>query len=317
MTLTVLDLLGAPAVAICYGLAFVICAEFFWPTRIWLKQASVTASVAAIVLGVVLSRFDVVALHLAVLTMSLFKLRQVTSLLAHVRGQRVKAAARLAAPMPAGSERRRMERPAPEGEANEKPSMDWLTSSMTRRVVPAGSTLFRAGDSSAEMFMIESGTVHLVEVNFKLGAGDMIGEIGIFSAEQRRTATAICDTDVVLLGITSTKVFELYCQSPQFGLQIMQMIINRLNERVASHMAERRAAERKAEEEKMRQRLSLADSFEASVQRVFSGVNASVSQMQFCATNSLRSVVAEVADVIVVAQNCICETEALTPLNTR
>jgi methyl-accepting chemotaxis protein len=49
-------------------------------------------------------------------------------------------------------------------------------------------------------------------------------------------------------------------------------------------MEEQRNLEKRAEEEKVRSRLELADSFEASVQRVFTGVNRSVENMQFCAS---------------------------------
>lgn len=48
-------------------------------------------------------------------------------------------------------------------------------------------------------------------------------------------------------------------------------------------MEEQRAFEIRAEQEKQRSRLELAETFEASVQRVFEGVTGSVREMQFCA----------------------------------
>jgi methyl-accepting chemotaxis protein len=163
-------------------------------------------------------------------------------------------------------------------------SADWLTPSMTLRRHPAGTSLFKAGDISEEMFVVKSGQIRLVEVDFTLGPGTMMGEIGIFSSERKRTASAVCDTDVEILSITAGKVFELFSQRPFFAFQMMQLIIRRMNERVMRHMDEQRAIEMRAAEEKVRTRLELADGFEASVQRVFSGVTKSVENMQFCAT---------------------------------
>jgi methyl-accepting chemotaxis protein len=161
---------------------------------------------------------------------------------------------------------------------------DWLTPYMTLRRYPAGASLFKAGDISEEMFVVKSGRIRLVEVDFTLGPGTMMGEIGIFSSERKRTASAVCDTDVEMLSITAGKVFELFSQRPFFAFQMMQLIIRRMNERVMRHMDEQRSLETRAAEEKVRSRLELADGFEASVQRVFAGVTKSVENMQFCAT---------------------------------
>jgi len=163
-------------------------------------------------------------------------------------------------------------------------SADWLTPYMTLRRYSAGASLFKAGDISEEMFVVKSGRIRLVEVDFTLGPGAMMGEIGIFSSERKRTASAVCDTDVEMLSITASKVFELFSQRPFFAFQMMQLIIRRMNERVMRHMDEQRAIEARSAEEKVRTRLELADGFEASVQRVFAGVTKSVENMQFCAT---------------------------------
>ncbi len=162
-------------------------------------------------------------------------------------------------------------------------SLDWLMSSMTPQQFRAGETLFRAGDRSDAMFVVKSGTIKLVEFNATLGAGQMLGEIGIFSPAGKRTASAVCETDVELLHLSAARVFELFSQQPDFGFQLMQLIIRRMNERVQAHMAEQREIERRAEIEKQNTRLALADTFEVSVQRVLSGVTNSVGQMQFCA----------------------------------
>lgn len=177
---------------------------------------------------------------------------------------------------------------APQKDSAQVASLEWLTPFMTKRRIAAGETIFAVGDRSDDMFLILSGKVRLKEIGFTLNQGEMIGEIGIFSASRQRTATAICDEPVELLSISASKVYELFCQSPVFGVRMMQMIIRRMNERVARHMEEQRALEAKATEEKRRNRQEVATNFESSVQRVFDGVRGSVKEMQFCA-NTMSS----------------------------
>jgi methyl-accepting chemotaxis protein len=116
-----------------------------------------------------------------------------------------------------------------------------------------------------------------------MSVGEMIGEIGIFSPERKRTATALCETDVEVLRISARRVFELFCQNPKFAFLLMQLIISRLNQRVALHVEERQVIEERADTDKQRTRQELADSFEESVKRVFEGVRSSVKEMEFCA----------------------------------
>jgi methyl-accepting chemotaxis protein len=160
---------------------------------------------------------------------------------------------------------------------------EWLTPLMVRAVARAGQPLFKSGDLSSEMFLITKGTVQIPELDLKLGPGEFLGEIGIFSPERKRTASALCDTDVEVLRISARRVFELFCQNPRFAFLLMQLIISRMNQRVALHVEERHAIEEQAGVDKQRSRQELADSFEASVQRVFEGVRTSVKEMEFCA----------------------------------
>jgi methyl-accepting chemotaxis protein len=120
----------------------------------------------------------------------------------------------------------------------------------------------------------------------------MLGEIGIFSPERKRTATAQCETEVEVLRISARRVFELFCQNPKFAFLLMQMIISRMNQRVAIHLGERQVIEERADVDKQRTRQELADNFESSVQRVFEGVRGSVKEMEFCA-NTMGTASAE------------------------
>jgi methyl-accepting chemotaxis protein len=162
-------------------------------------------------------------------------------------------------------------------------SADWLVPYMASRSIAAGQHLFRVGDTSDDMFVIERGQIRLEEIDIVLGPGEMIGEIGIFSSEKARTATALCEGEVVVRSISARKVFEICAQSPGFACQLMQLIISRLNQRVTKHVAEVHAVQENAQVERQRSRREVADAFEASVLRVFDTVQTSVKEMEFCA----------------------------------
>jgi CRP-like cAMP-binding protein len=67
-----------------------------------------------------------------------------------------------------------------------------------------------------------------------LGAGAVLGEIGMFSPDKKRTATAICATDGELLAMTADQARALYFQNPKFGFHLVQLITRRLLENCAS-----------------------------------------------------------------------------------
>jgi methyl-accepting chemotaxis protein len=163
-------------------------------------------------------------------------------------------------------------------------SVDWLLPYMTSLSLAKNQHLFRAGDPSAEMFIITEGSIRIEEIDIVLGPGEMIGEIGIFSSEKARTASARCETAVELRAISARKVFEICAQSPSVGCLLMQLIIGRLNQRVTKHMAETKSVQERAEADKQRSRREVSDAFEASVIRVFETVHSSVKEMEFCAS---------------------------------
>ena len=61
-----------------------------------------------------------------------------------------------------------------------------------------------------------------------IGAGSVLGEIGVFGPTKERMDTAVCETDVELGAIDNGKVWELYHQNPKFGRYLMTLVIQRL-----------------------------------------------------------------------------------------
>ena len=101
---------------------------------------------------------------------------------------------------------------------------------MDRASIKAGHVLFRKGDTPEGMVVIRSGTIVLEEIETRIGAGEVLGEVGVFTPENRRTCTAVCETDCELLTPPNDVMIQLYLQNPRFGLYLMRVIVRRLLE---------------------------------------------------------------------------------------
>ena len=106
--------------------------------------------------------------------------------------------------------------------------LDALVPFMTHEHHVAGQVLFRKGEKSDKLYLIQRGGVRLQEIGHVVGQGDMLGEIGILSPNNRRTATAVCEGDTDVLTLTEDKVLQMYYQDPKFGFYLVRLIIQRL-----------------------------------------------------------------------------------------
>jgi CRP/FNR family transcriptional regulator, cyclic AMP receptor protein len=115
-----------------------------------------------------------------------------------------------------------------EAAQSDTPVAEWLLPHMTRREAKAGETLWKKGDVATEMIYLGSGTLRLVEHEEQLPPGSLIGEIGLFSPDNRRTLTVDCATDCTLYSLTTEGMAQLYYQNPKLGYHIMRLIVARL-----------------------------------------------------------------------------------------
>ena len=106
---------------------------------------------------------------------------------------------------------------------------------MAKLRLTAGTVLFKKGAPAQEMYYVLHGSVGLKELGRSLGPAALIGEIGVFSPEHERTATAICETDVELLTITKDKISGLWFQNPELRYRL---IISRLLDNQRRAMAD-------------------------------------------------------------------------------
>ena len=122
------------------------------------------------------------------------------------------------------------------------PVSEWLLPLMHLHKHKAGHVLFRKGDEAHEIFYVARGRLKLEDVDRYIGAGELIGEIGLFSAEQARTHTVICDTDCELYHATDEQIYRLYYQNPKLGFYFIRLIVERLLRDVQRAPAAEKAA---------------------------------------------------------------------------
>jgi CRP-like cAMP-binding protein len=107
-------------------------------------------------------------------------------------------------------------------------SMADLLPFMHHRRIRAGATVFSIGDVADRLYYIDSGQVEITDLGVSRGAGEVFGEIGLFTPDRRRTATVVAVTDCDLYDLSEAKARELYFQNPKFGFAVLRLITMRL-----------------------------------------------------------------------------------------
>ena len=113
--------------------------------------------------------------------------------------------------------------------------------SMTRETFKKGDVLFKAGDVADKMFYIARGSLRLPEIGKVVKEGGLIGEMGILSPFQTRTASAVCEEDLETFTITKDDVIRLFHQDSALAFQLVHLSIKRFIENLR---AETEAKER-------------------------------------------------------------------------
>lgn len=100
-----------------------------------------------------------------------------------------------------------------------------------------GQVIFREGDSSNALYVIEKGNVEisaLIGANERhvfatFGAGDYFGEIAVIDSKPR-SATAIAKADTIVRRISRDKVWRMFTRSPRLLVTIIEGFSHRLRE---------------------------------------------------------------------------------------
>ena len=168
-------------------------------TTMPLRIAAIVASALAMIYSVLHGFYPVVVLVLIVLAINLWRLIGMMRLLRGIDA-------------------------ALKGDMN----VEWLLPYTRPKHFEAGQIMMARGDYATAAFYIVSGEVEIVELNQTAGQGTLLGEIGLFAPDGRRTATVRCKTDVAAAVLDYDQFKELYFQNPQFGFRLLHLVVARL-----------------------------------------------------------------------------------------
>ncbi len=181
-----------------YSASALVFLAFYMKTMIPLRLVGIASNVAFITYAIGAQLYPVLILHTILLPLNCLRLFQMRALIRKVH------------------------------DAHGTLSMEWLTPFMRRRTLTKGDVFFKKGDRATELYVMLSGSIRLVDIGVTVGAGSVLGEIGVFGPKHERMDTAVCETDAELGAIDNDKVLELYHQNPKFGRYLMTLVIQRL-----------------------------------------------------------------------------------------
>ena len=109
-------------------------------------------------------------------------------------------------------------------------SAEWLLPYARPKTFRAGDVMMARGDYATAAFYVAAGEVEIPELGQTFGKGTLLGEIGLFTPDGRRTMSVRCVTEVHAAVLDYDRFKELYFQNPQFGFRLLQMIVARLHQ---------------------------------------------------------------------------------------
>ncbi|MBY0382329.1 MAG: cyclic nucleotide-binding domain-containing protein [Xanthobacteraceae bacterium] len=182
--------------------AFIV-AGYTMRTMIPLRVFGILTNVVLIVYALHHNNYPIMALHIILLPLNVYRLREMLLLVRNVKRS-----------------------------VSGNLSMSWLRPFMTERRFKAGDVLFYKHEKAEEMFYIVSGKYQLVESGIELPTGTIVGELGMLSPDNSRTQTLECVEDGLVLSVSYRKVEELYVQNPEFGFYFLRLVSARLFQNV-------------------------------------------------------------------------------------
>jgi sigma-B regulation protein RsbU (phosphoserine phosphatase) len=118
--------------------------------------------------------------------------------------------------------------PSPGAVAVDESGFEWPLAFMRREQFKQGEYLFKAGDAAQKLFYISSGLVRLPELDRFMKAGQVIGEVGIFSPDRARSASALAEQEVDTYTMGREEVCRLMGRDPGLGTKLIEMVLKRM-----------------------------------------------------------------------------------------
>jgi hypothetical protein len=194
-----------------YIASILVASTFYMKTMLPLRIFAIASNVAFMTYGYFGHLYPVFILHLFLFPLNIIRLRQIKKLVKDVRE-------------------------AVKGEF----SLEWLTPYMSKTSYKKGTNIFTKGEPADKMLYIYSGRIQVTDIEGSvqtkfLERGAVLGEIGIFAPDRKRTATAIAEEDTDVYSIDEDKIIQLYYQNPKFAFYLVKLITRRLIENPVMH----------------------------------------------------------------------------------
>jgi len=178
--------------------ALVLC-TFLTRTMVPLRFIALGSNVAFITYGAMLHLYPVLILHIILFPVNAWRLREIFQLVKSVR----------------------------ETSDNAK-VFKALVPFAKRMAVPRGEVVIRKGDPSDALYLVLEGALWVEEAEVELGSGSIVGDMGVLSSTNRRTATVDSKSDSVLGRVSVEDFQRVYFTDPSLGLSLIRLVIDRL-----------------------------------------------------------------------------------------
>jgi len=192
--------------------ALVLC-TFLTRTMMPLRIVALGSNVAFISYGALLHLYPVLVLHVILLPVNAWRLREIFHLVKSIQDT-----------------------------ADDGKVFNALRPFAKRMTVARGEVVIRKGDPSDALYLVLDGKLWVEEAEAEIGPGSIVGEMGVLSRTHRRTATVDAKTDCELGRVSAADFQRVYFADPSLGLSLIRLIIDRLTREVEAQRLETAAA---------------------------------------------------------------------------
>ncbi len=192
MYLPIVDIIGFAASALVF---LTFCMRTLLPLRL----VAIASNLFFIAYGILAELTPILALHLLLLLMNLWRTSQ------HLQTrQRMRAV------------------------LMEEPNLDDLLPFMTKEDYADGAVVFSRGEAAERFYVVAEGEVVVEDFGRTLPKGSVFGETAFFHPDGKRTATVRALGQVKLTWIDRDSLMRVYRDNPDFALFLTRLMVTRL-----------------------------------------------------------------------------------------
>jgi len=112
--------------------------------------------------------------------------------------------------------------------AVDETGFEWPIAFMRREQFKKGEYLFKAGEPAEKLFLIARGLIRLPELDRSIQPGQVLGEVGIFSPNRTRSASALAEEDVETYTMGREEVCQLMSRDPSLATSLIEVVLKRM-----------------------------------------------------------------------------------------